>query len=95
MEMSIIIRSPSASVAKLSSEIPLLSFLDKLPQPNYFYAKNYLYMELNFPTTPSLTIMVILTNLKVVQLLTVTFSDILYLFHGCMGLCQAIFLPER
>lgn len=86
----------STSLVKLSSEIPLLSFSDKLPWCNYFYVKSYCYMQLNCPTTQLLTIMMILTKLKVIQLLALTsFPEYLYLFQSCVDLCQAMLLPER
>lgn len=54
----------STFVVELSSEIPRLSFFDKLPWSNYFYAKKFCYTELSFPTARLLTILIFLTNLK-------------------------------
>ena len=66
MEIFNIHQDLRASIVELSSEIPLLSFFEKLPWSNYFYAKKYCHIELNFPTTQLLTILMILTNFKVI-----------------------------
>ena len=57
--------SSDLSAVEYSSETPLLSFFDKVLWSNYFYLKNYCHIDLNFPTTQLLTIL-ILTNFNLV-----------------------------
>ena len=91
-----------SSQTRARTRVPCISrqilnhYATREAQSNYFYVKSYCYLELNCPTTQLLTIMMILTKLKVIQLLVLTsFPEYLYLFQSSVDFCQAMLLPER
>jgi hypothetical protein len=87
-------RSSLTSAVHYRSGTQLLSFFDKLPWSNYFYVKNYCYMEVNFPAIQMLSFewkytVTILTNFNLVTHYVVLWNCISLSY---MVLCPTSFL---